>query len=94
MRATRKSQKKSQESSMGVTSFAPPPKKAFEISRCGFLMGVTEKLQKSYKKAARESQKCHKKVIELSHEKLHAQRMGDMKNACGTHGSPLKLHTN
>jgi hypothetical protein len=20
--------------------------------------------------------------------------MGDMKNACGTHGSPLKLHTN
>jgi hypothetical protein len=66
----------SQKSSMGVTSFAPPPKKACEISRCSFLMGVTEKLQKSYKKAARESQKCHKKVTKLSHEKLHGQRMG------------------
>jgi hypothetical protein len=61
---------------MGVTSFAPPPKKACEISRCSFLMGVTEKLQKSYKKAPRESPKCHKKVTKLSHEKLHAQRMG------------------
>jgi hypothetical protein len=61
---------------MGVTSFAPLPKKACEISRCGFFMGVTEKLQKSYKKAARESQKCHKKITKLSHEKLHAQRMG------------------
>jgi hypothetical protein len=39
-------------------------------------MGVTEKLQKSYKKAARESQKCHKKITKLSHEKLHEQRMG------------------
>jgi hypothetical protein len=61
---------------MGVTSFATLPKKACEISRCSFLMGVTEKLQKSYKKAARESQKCHKRVTKLSHEKLHAQRMG------------------
>jgi hypothetical protein len=50
----KKDTKKSQESSMGVTSFAPPPKKACEISRCGFFMGVTEKLRKSYKKAARE----------------------------------------
>jgi hypothetical protein len=54
---------------MGVTSFAPPPKKACVISRCGFLMRVTEKLQKRHKKAARESQKCHKKVTKLSHEK-------------------------
>jgi hypothetical protein len=61
---------------MGVTSFAPLPKKACEISSCIFLMGVTEMLQKSYKKAVRESQKCHKKVTKLSHEKLHAQRMG------------------
>jgi hypothetical protein len=65
-----------QESSMGVTSLAPPPKKACEISHCSFLMGVTEKLQKNYKKASSESQKCHKKVTKLSHEKLHAQRMG------------------
>jgi hypothetical protein len=61
---------------MGVTTFAPLPKKACEISRSSFLMGVTEKLQKSYKTAARESQKCHKKVTKLSHEKLHAQRIG------------------
>jgi hypothetical protein len=61
---------------MGVTSFAPPPKKACKIYLCSFLMGVTEKLQKSYKKAARESKKCHKKVTKLSHEKLHAQCMG------------------
>jgi hypothetical protein len=75
MRVTRKSQKKSQESSMGVPSFAPPPKKACEISRCSFLMGVTEKLQKSYKKAARESQKCHMKNFTRNAWESHEKRM-------------------
>jgi hypothetical protein len=55
---------------MGVTSFAPLPKKACEISRFSFLMGVTEKLQKSCKRVTRMSQE----VTKLSHEKL--QPMG------------------
>jgi hypothetical protein len=51
---------------MGVTSFAPLPKKACEMSRCRFLMGVTEKLHKSYKKATKKLQESHKNVTRKS----------------------------